>query len=233
MVESRSLFQKNAPKTSAEVDKFLESIRAGSKGGGSGRLIFALDATASRKPTWDLAAKLQAQMFQEVATIGGLSLQLVYYRGLGECKASGWVSESSRLLRLMERIDCRTGTTQIKRVLTHAANEATKQPVAALVFVGDAIEENPDVLSKGARSLRQLKTPCFMFQEGQDPTVEAAFRAVADHSGGAYARFDSASGKQLGDLLRAAALFAIGGAAALAGRKDSGSTLLIEQLKGR
>ena len=29
------------------------------------RLIFALDATASRQPTWDTAAQLQAEMFDD------------------------------------------------------------------------------------------------------------------------------------------------------------------------
>ena len=94
MSDNRSLFQKSAPEVDANVDKFLESINAGSKNSGSGRLVFALDATASRKPTWDLASNLQAQMFQEVAVVGNLSLQLVYYRGVDECRAASWILKS-------------------------------------------------------------------------------------------------------------------------------------------
>ena len=48
---------------------------------GRGRLIFALDATMSRQPTWDLAQTLQAKMFQAAAGLGGLDVQLVYFRG--------------------------------------------------------------------------------------------------------------------------------------------------------
>lgn len=223
MSENRSFFQKN----DAEVDEFLKTLKFGPKG--SGRLIFALDATASRKPTWDLASHLQGEMFREVATAGNLYLQLVYFRGFTECQASDWVCEPARLLCLMERLDCLTGLTQIGRVLAHAQKEAAKEPVGALVFIGDAMEENPDLLVARARD---LKIPCFMFQEGGDPAVETAFRDIARASGGAYARFSAGAAKQLGELLKAAAVFATGGVKALEGRKDAGSVLLIDQLKG-
>jgi hypothetical protein len=227
MTENRSLFQKNDATVNENVDRFLKDMKAGPRG--SGRLIFALDATASRKQAWDLASQLQSEMFREAAALGGLSLQLVYYRGFGECKASDWVTESGRLLHLMERLECVAGMTQIGRVLTHAKDEAVKQPVSALVFIGDAIEENPDVLVARAR---ELGIRMFMFQEGADPMVRSAFRAIAHASDGVYARFDSGAAKQLGELLKAVAVFATGGAAALEGRKDAASILLIDQLKG-
>src|SRR6266850_985938 len=79
----------------AEIDAFIAKVRTlvPSTGAGlRGRLIFALDATMSRQPMWDTACALQADMFKEAASIGGLDVQLVYYRGLAECRASQWVS---------------------------------------------------------------------------------------------------------------------------------------------
>jgi hypothetical protein len=75
---------------STEIDAFLTRMQGLSAKTTtvSGRLIFALDATASRQPTWDTACQLQADMFREVAT---LSVQLVYYRGLSECRSSRWL----------------------------------------------------------------------------------------------------------------------------------------------
>jgi hypothetical protein len=35
----------------------------------------------SRQPAWDLASKVQGEMFREAAAIGGLSLQLVFFAG--------------------------------------------------------------------------------------------------------------------------------------------------------
>jgi hypothetical protein len=196
------------------------------------RLIFGLDATASRKPTWDMAAGLQADMFREAASAGNLDLQLVFYRGDGECKASAWMSDSARLARIMSTIDVRAGTTQISKVLTHVRKEAALAPVGALVFIGDALEESIDPLCLAARALGEAKTHCFMFQEGADSEVEGVFRAIANHSGGAYGRFDSGAAKQLGELLKAVAVFATGGMKALEGRRDAGSVLLLGQLRG-
>ena len=84
-----------------ELDAFLAEIkgRATAPTGTRGRLIFGLDATASRQPTWDIACQLQAEMFREVATIGSLDMQLVYYRGLGECRASRWISHPDQLAK--------------------------------------------------------------------------------------------------------------------------------------
>ena len=126
-----------------EIDAFLEQRRLQRRvaSGGRGRLIFAIDATASRQPTWDLAVKLQGEMFE--AANGGLDLQLHYFRGLRECSASRWVSDAQILSGLMEKVDCRTGVTQIGRVLAHAREENARQKVSALVFVGDAMEETP------------------------------------------------------------------------------------------
>ena len=73
------------PSQRAEIDAFLEKVKGlgpATTAGNRGRLIFALDATMSRQPTWDSACALQADMFREAAATGGLDIQLVYFRGL-------------------------------------------------------------------------------------------------------------------------------------------------------
>src|SRR5262249_43963976 len=125
-----------AASSRADIDIFLAQVKSlapTTAAGTRGRLIFALDATMSRQPTWDTACRLQADMFREAATIGGLDVQLVYYRGLSECRSSLWVSEAGRLASLMERIDCRGGNTQISKIIAHARRETEKKKVQALV----------------------------------------------------------------------------------------------------
>src|SRR5579871_3649621 len=207
----------------AEIDAFLDHVKSlgpAVQAGERGRMIFALDATMSRQPTWDTACRLQADMFREAATVGGLDIQLVYYRGLGECRASPWVAEPNRLGALMSRIDCRGGHTQITKVLAHArrANDDTK--VGALVFVGDAMEESLDDLCAGAGELGLRSVPAFMFQEGYDPVCEQAFREIARLTRGAYCRFAPGAAHELAELLRAAAAYAAGGRKALAALKQ-------------
>jgi hypothetical protein len=174
-----------------ELDSFLAEIRgrATAATGTRGRLVFALDATASREWVWDSACELQAEMFREVAATGGLDMQLVYYRGLGECRASRWFSDPKQLAKTMSQIMCNAGHTQIEKVLTHAQKETKLLKVSALVFVGDAMEENPDSLAHQAGELGRLGVPAFMFQEGRDREVEHVFRNIAQLTHGAYCRF--------------------------------------------
>jgi hypothetical protein len=220
-----------------EIAEFLEHVRAlgpASASGARGRLIFALDATMSRQPTWDTACALQADMFRAAAAAGGLDIQLVYFRGLGECRASGWVANSEKLAALMTAIDCRGGHTQIGKVLAHARTESKKQRVQAVVFVGDAMEEKLDDLCAAAGELGLLGVPVFMFQEGSDAVAENAYREIARLSRGAYCRFDTGAAAQLGELLRAVAAYASGGLKALAAlsqQRDRGAQLLLAQLR--
>jgi hypothetical protein len=202
--------------------------------GKRGRLVFALDATMSRQPTWDTACALQADMFREAASTGGLDIQLVYFRGASECGASQWVADSTKLGQLMSRIDCRGGHTQIGKVLHHARKENEAQKVQALVYVGDAMEEKVDDLCAQAGDLGLRNVPVFMFQEGSDPVAEQAFREVARLARGAYCRFDAGAAHELGELLRAVAAYAAGGLKALSNmsaRNDRGAQKLLAQLK--
>lgn len=185
-------------------------------GVGRARLIFAMDATASREPTWDRACQVQGQMFLETAALGGLDVQLVFYRGFAECRASRWVSNPSDLVRLMTGVSCLAGQTKIGRVLQHAVNETEKRRVAAMVFVGDCFEEPVDDVGQTAGQLGMLGVPVFLFQEGHNVIAERAFRQIAKLTGGAHCRFDSNSPQQLRELLGAVAAYAAGGRRALA-----------------
>lgn len=180
-----------------------------------GRLMFALDATASRQPTWDSACDLQGQMFETAQSVGDLQVQLCFYRGYHESRFSQWFNQAAQLHRAMRSVRCEGGLTQIKRMLHHALDEHLKHPVSALVFVGDCVEENPDVLCNLAGQLGIHRVPMFVFQEGYDPDAEPTFKELARLSGGAWCRFDHSSAQQLRDLLTAVAVFAAGGKKAL------------------
>jgi hypothetical protein len=223
------------PSTSEDIAAFVTKAKAMSPfaSGSKGRLVFALDATMSRQPAWDMACTLQADMFREAASLGSLDIRLVYYRGFNECRASGWISDSAALAKLMGKIDCRGGNTQIGKVLSEARREAVASGIRAMVFVGDAMEENVDELCVKAGELGLLKVPVFMFQEGRDAAVERAFREIARLTGGAWSRFDPGAAAQLRELLRAAAAYAAGGREALLrlSHHEVGAANLLGQMK--
>lgn len=222
----------------AEIDAFIEQLRktpAPRPGSGRGRLIFALDATASREPSWDRACRIQGEMFDATAGLGGLEIQLVFYRGFAECKASRWMTTSAELHRAMRAVFCVGGETQIEKMLLHAIRETKNRSVQALVFVGDAMEENVDRLCRLAGELGLLGVPIFLFHEGRNPVAARAFREMARLSHGAYLSFDLASADRLKELLAAVAVYAAGGYRALAdyGEKKGGEVLLLtRQLRG-
>lgn len=223
---------------SADVTAFLEQVeklpvpaRAASI---KGRLIFGMDATASREPTWDRACRIQSEMFEAAAGLGGIEIQLVYYRGYAECKASHWLRAADELHHAMRGVSCLGGETQIERILRHTIAAARQDHVDALVFVGDAMEENPDVLLQLAGELALLNVPAFVFHEGDDPGVARVFREIGRLSRGAYCEFNSASADELRALLGAVAAYAAGGRKALAeyGRKTGGAALLLARQIG-
>jgi hypothetical protein len=226
-----------ATSSSADVDAFLADLKrapAVRPGGGRGRLIFALDATASREPSWDRACRIQGEMFEATAALGGLDVRLLFYRGFGECKASRWMQNAADLHKAMRAVSCIGGETQIERVLAHAIAESKKQKVGALVFVGDAMEESADRLCGLAGELGLLGTPVFVFHEGGDAVAGRIFRQIAQLSRGAYLSFDTASASRLKELLAAVAVYAAGGYRALAdyGAKKGGEIpLLTAQLR--
>jgi hypothetical protein len=173
-------------------------------------------------------------MFRTAGSLGGLSLQLCYFRGLGEFFSSDWHSSGEELLKLMTGIQCQAGATQLGKVLRHALKENERRKIKGLVFIGDAMEENIDLVAQTAGKLGLLNVPLFMFQERGDPSTRAAFMELCRLSGGAYSQFDAASAAQLGELLKAVAIYAAGGLKALSDYSDrSGQNvkLLIQQLK--
>ncbi len=215
----------------AEVDAFLDQVRTLAPApSGRGRLIFAMDATMSRQPSWDMALELQADMFHAVKEVGGLDVQLMYFRGFDECQASKWVGDPDALARLMRKVSCQGGYTQIRKVLSHARRESERTKVNALIYVGDCMEEDIDHLSQLAGQLGLIGVPVFLFQEGNDAKAERTFREIARLSRGAYCRFDAGSARQLRELLMAVAVYATGGRKALQESKSGAAQLLLEQL---
>lgn len=220
--------------SSGKVSAFLDAARETRGLATAGRLVIALDATMSRQPTWDRACHIQAEMFEAAGRVGNLAMQLVYFRGFGDCAASKWVKDGPTLAALMSRIDCRGGQTQIRKVLRHAIDETRRRKVQALVYVGDCVEEDVDMLCARAGELGVLGVPAFIFQEGREAGAETAFREIARLTGGAHFRLDGSSPGELASLLKAAAVYAAGGRDGLARLEktgDAGARLLLRHVR--
>lgn len=233
--KSKQLKQKSnqlpAASSNKDVQQFLSKIAAMPKSTGDARLIFSLDATASRQSTWDAASQLQTEMFLSTQELGGLNVQLCYFRGFAEFFSSDWQTNADNLLAIMSSIYCQAGATQLQRLLKHAIDENGRKKIKCVIYIGDAMEENIDILAQLAGKLGILSIPLFMFQERNDPVAREAFKELSRLSGGAYSQFDSASADQLKELLKAVAIYAAGGLKALQdfSKKSNKSVKLLEQ----
>jgi len=223
----------------AEVQAFLDKVAAvpqSSVPGQRGRLLFAIDATASREPTWDMACAIQSEMFSATQALGGLEIQLAFYRGFGEMKVTKWLGGPQELVNRMTKVRCLAGRTQIRKVLRHALKETRRDKVNAMVFVGDVIEEDIDELGHLAGELGLVGTPVFIFHEGGEPVSQRGFQQIARLSNGAYCAFDAGSAAQLSELLKAVAIYSAGGRVALEdyGHRTGGKALQItHQISGK
>ncbi len=187
------------------------------------RVLFALDATASRESTWDLAMNLHAELFQVAAGQAGanqgggaaaeIAVQLAYYRGFNEFHASPWSTSAAELLGYMTGVACRGGLTQIQRLLEHTLSESKRGPIRAAVFIGDACEEPRAALLATAGKLALFNVPCFIFQEGDDPGAARVFGEIAGITGGAHAPFAAGSADRLRALFNIVARYAAHGRA--------------------
>lgn len=218
------------------VDDFIRKLQTApviKPAGKRGRLLFALDATMSREPTWDAACKIQGDMFAEAGKVGGLSIQLVYFRGLGELHASRWVNEPAVLAQQMTGVDCRGGLTQLVKVMKHGLEETGREKIDAIVYVGDCFEESGDAACDLAGKIALHGTPMFLFHEGGERGAARVFKELARITRGAYCPFDAGSAKQLAELLKAVAIYAAGGRRALedhAKRAGGGALLIAHQV---
>lgn len=209
------------------ADAFVEQVgRLPARPSGTrGRLLFAMDATASREPTWDHACSIQGEMFVAADALGGLEVRLGFYRGFDEFKVSRWTSDGRELARLMGAVRCLAGRTQIGRLLRYAGEQRRESRIDALVFVGDCCEEDVDQVGHEAGQLGLLGLPVFLFQEGNDRTASRLFPQIARLTRGAHCKFDCNSPDELKRLLGAVAAYAAGGRDALLkyGREKGGA----------
>lgn len=219
-----------------ELDEFIQLANelVPANANAQGRILFALDATASRQATWDHACHLQNQMFSATSEVGNLAVMLCYFRGYQEFQHSKWLNQPTQLRQIMENVSCAAGHTQIQKVLQLGINETRKQEVKAIIYIGDSQEESTDKLTSLAGQLGLLKTPVFIFQEGSDCRARQAFTAIAHLSGGAYHHFDHHSSELLKQLLIAVAIYASQGKPAFQHyieNKGQAAKHLLEQLR--
>ena len=177
-----------------------------------------MDATASREPTWDRACRIQGEMFEATAALGGLDIQLVYYRGFGECKASRWVAMRGAICAGHDARSLRRRRDADRAGARHAM--ARDRPAqgerAGLRRRRDRGEASTRLCRAGRRARPARRARSSSSTKAATRSRGAPSRQIARLTKGAYCPFDSSSAEHAaGPALRAVATFAAGGRLAL------------------
>lgn len=199
------------------------------------RLLFTMDATASREPSWNVAKEITGAMFEAVP--GALDVALAYHGGGRLQEITPFSASAKAFLDKLHMVQCRAGCTALNKIL----NAAIDIPrLKALIYVGDCFEESTIEAVELAQQLKLKGVRCFMFHDtssgnqGYDvKTARTIFEQIAQITGGALLPFDENSPGMVKALLEAIAIFASLGIKALEQKTKylPAARLLLDQMK--
>ena len=89
---------------------------------GRPRLLFAMDATASREPAWQLAQTITGAMFEAVP--GALDVALAYHGGGRLKEVTPFVADARAFLDKVHTVQCEAGGTALTAILEAATTIA-------------------------------------------------------------------------------------------------------------
>jgi hypothetical protein len=201
------------------------------------RVILALAAEADDDFIWNHLTVIQAEMFRA----GPVSIKFAYYGAEDALQirpfiTTRWIVDADDMAEMIERgrADCVCGCfIDVGDILATALKEAQEGPVQAVIIIGDHFHGDLDAAIARAKQLRAAGTRLFLFQQGRSNETEEAFRTLAEHTGGAYFKFQPTIeriAEKLPRLVEAVTHFAIGGMHALAQANNESANLLIEQM---
>ncbi len=170
------------------------------------KLLFSMDATASRQGSWDVAQQITSSMFDVIP--GGLKIALAHHSGGELGHVTAFRDDPAFFKSEIAKVRCRAGETALCEIL----EEATKiSRLSTLIYIGDCFEESLERAKALSEELKEKKVPCFMFIEGRDPMAQSAFNLIAEITGGAVFPFELEAVIHIKEKLDAIAAYAAGG----------------------
>jgi hypothetical protein len=171
------------------------------------RLVLAIDATASRAPAWNASQRVMGGLF--TALPGELEVALAVHGGSRVHTFTGFTSKVETLRKQSARVQCQAGMTAMLNILA----AVLKLDVRVIVYVGDVFEESHRGARRLANALAAKGTRVIILHDGGSPEDADGriFQEIASITGGAVLPFDASALDELGELLRAIAVLAVGG----------------------
>lgn len=197
---------------------------------GRPRLIFAVDATASREPAWRAARGVTDSLVK--ALPGALDVALAVHGGGRVHTFTPYTTAANTLRDRAAGVMCKAGFTRLLPIMA----SAVKDPgVKVVIYIGDVFEES---LARGRRladSMGARGTRLIVLHDTADPAARGhaeIFWDLAKRTGGCVLPFEAGASRKLHDLVSAVAVYAVGGERLLQERRHAlpGAVALLEQL---
>ena len=197
------------------------------------RLVFAVDATASREPAWAAARQVTDALVK--ALPGELDVALAVHGGSRVHTFTAFTNDPATLRDRTAGVTCEAGLTRLLPILS----ASLKQPsVRVIVYIGDVFEENVTQGRGLADSLGQRGAKLIVLHDTADPSARRdaeLFWDLAKRTGGCVLPFDVNAPGRLRDILSAVAVYAVGGEKLLREKRHAlpGAVALLDHLDKR
>jgi hypothetical protein len=197
------------------------------------RLVFAVDATASREPAWAAARQVTDALVK--ALPGALDVALAVHGGSRVHTFTAFTSDANTLRDQAAGVACRAGLTRLLPILA----ASLKQPaVRVVIYIGDVFEESVPQARRLADAMGQQGIRLIVMHDTADAAARQdaeVFWDLAKRTGGCVLPFNASASGRLRDLLSAVAIYAVGGEKLLRERRHDlpGAALLLEHLGKR
>jgi hypothetical protein len=197
------------------------------------RLVFAVDATASREPAWAAARQVTDALFK--ALPGALDVALAVHGGSRVHTFTPFTNDANTLRDRAAGVTCHAGSTRLLPILAACLRQ---QGVRVVVYIGDVFEESVPRGRQLTDAMNAHGAKLIVLHDMADPVARRdaeVFWDLAKRTGGCVLPFDASAPGRLRDRWSAVAVYAVGGEKLLRDRQSDlpGAVALLEHLAGR
>lgn len=181
------------------------------------RLVFGIDATASREPAWEAAKKITDSLFTTLP--GELDVALAVHGGGVVSMFSAFSSDVQRFRDLAAGVSCRAGHTQLVPLMQRTREHPD---VKVFLYIGDCFEESEEEAYEAADALKARGIRAVMLHDASsgDMAARRVFEEIAKRTGGVCLDFYGGDRQAMKNIFEAVAVLAVGGIKLLQQRRS-------------
>ena len=172
------------------------------------RLVFAFDATASRRPAWDEARAATDSLFTTLP--GSIDIALAVHGGGMVHTFTGFNDDVTAFRKKAVSIECAAGETRLVTIMEKVLDESG---VKVCLYIGDCFEESAEAAYQQADWFKARGIRAIMIHDEStgDSRAWEVFSEIAHRTGGVCLKLHAGDRQAMRDIFAAVAVLAAGG----------------------